>query len=362
MGRKPLVHASLVRMVGNHDDIIKVTQQRSKLHNQTGEINMFKQLALAGALGFSLLSPTAPVAADEVVIKAVSGWRAGSNIAKRYEKFIKDLNAKGEGLVNVKYIGGAPAIGSPVQLVKKVQAGVYDMVYVTGGWYTNVLPSAESFKLSEVDVSVLRTNGGFEYIQALHAEKGLYYLGRVYDTSPYYLYLNKPIKGADLTGLKIRVSPAYKEFFSALGASTQAAPVPEVYTLMERGVVDGFGWVAQGLFDFSWDQVVKYRVDPGFFTGNAHIIVNQKLWDGMTPEQQSFMTKMILEMEAENYTVADQDNVEMARMEKAGIKTIKLSPEQAKIWNDTARRVGWETAYKVNPDVAAKLEKYITKH
>ena len=82
----------------------------------------------------------------------------------------------------------------------------------------------------------------------------------------------------------------------------------------------------------------------------------------MTPEQQSFMTKMILEMEAENYMVADQDKVEMAQMEKAGIKTIKLSPEQAKIWNDTARRVGWETAYKVDPDVAAKLEKYITKH
>jgi len=322
---------------------------------------MFKKLAVAGAFSLSLFSMSAPVSADEVTIKAVSAWRAGSNIALRYEAWLKELNERGEGLVDIDYIGGAPAIGSPTQVVKKVQAGVYGMVYVTGGWYTNVLPSAESFKLSEVDVSVLRTNGGFEYIQALHEDKGLYYLGRVYDTSPYYLYLNKPIESADLSGLNIRVSPAYKEFFSALGASTQSAPVPEVYTLMERGVIDGFGWVAQGLFDFSWDQVVKYRVDPGFFTGNAHIIVNKDLWDSMTPEQQGFMSEMILEMEAENYTVAEQDAVEKGMMLEAGIETIELSPEQAAIWTETARRVGWETAYEVNAEVAEKLEGYLTQ-
>jgi len=323
---------------------------------------MFKKLALVGAVSLSMFSLTTPVVAEEVTIKAVSAWRAGSQINERYEAWLEALNEKSEGQINVKYVGGAPAIGSPVQVVKKVQAGIYGMVFVTGGWYTNVLPSAESFKLSEVDISVLRTNGGFEYIQALHADKGLYYLGRIYDESPYYLYLNKPIDSADLSGLQIRVSPAYKEFFSALGASTQAAPVPEVYTLMERGVIDGFGWVAQGVFDFSWDQVIKYRVDPGFFTGNGHIIVNQKLWDSMDDAQKGFMTEMILELESENHLVVTEDDAEKARMLEVGIETIKLSPEQAKIWNDTARRVGWETAYKVNAEVAAELEKYITKH
>lgn len=323
---------------------------------------MFKKLSLIGAVSLSLLSQTVTASADEVTIKAVSAWREGSQINERYEAFLEDINEQGKGLVNVKYVGGAPAIGSPVQVVKKVQAGVYGMVFVTGGWYTNVLPSAESFKLSEVDISVLRTNGGFEYIQGLHEEKGLYYLGRVYDTSPYYLYLNKPIDSADLSGLNIRVSPAYKEFFVALGASTQSAPVPEVYTLMERGVVDGFGWVAQGLFDFSWDQVAEYRVDPGFFTGNGHIIVNKDLWDGMSAEQQGFMTEMILGMEAENHMVPEEDARQIARMEEAGIETITLSPEQSAIWTETARRVGWEAAYKVNPEVAEQLEKYITKH
>ncbi|OUS03891.1 hypothetical protein A9Q96_17020 [Rhodobacterales bacterium 52_120_T64] len=322
---------------------------------------MFKKIAVAGAFSLSLLTLATAVSADEVTIKAVNAWREGSNIALRYEEWLDVLNERGEGLVDVSYIGGAPAIGSPTQLMKKVQAGVYDMVYITGGWYTNVLPSAETFKLSEVDVTVLRTNGGMEYIQALHEEEGLYYLGRVYDTSPYYLYLNKPIDSADLSGLNIRVSPAYQAFFTALGANTQSAPVPEVYTLMERGVIDGFGWVAQGLFDFSWDQVADYRVDPGFFTGNAHIILNNDTWDGMTEEQQGFMLEMILELEAENYTVADQDELEMAQMLEAGVETISLSPEQAAIWTETARRVGWETAYEVDAEVAAKLEGYLTQ-
>lgn len=322
---------------------------------------MLRVLIRNTTAALSLLAMTLPALADEVTIRAVSGWPAGSTIASRYEAFIEKINEHGEGLVHVEYLGGAPAIGSPVQIVKKVQGGVFGMAYLTGGWYTNVLPEADFFKLSEVDISELRQNGGFEYIQKLHAEKGLHYLGRTYDTSPYYLYLNKPIDSADLSGIDIRVSTAYQAFFSALGASTHSAPVPEVYTLMERGVVDGYGWVAQGIFDYSWDQVTKYRVEPGFFTGNGHVLMNLKLWESMSEEQQAVLNKMMLELERGNHLVAENDKKEIARQTEAGIETIVLPPDQAKIWRETAARVGWEEAAKINPEVAAELRKYITQ-
>ena len=35
-------------------------------------------------------------------------------------------------------------------------------------------------------------------------------------TTPFHLYLNKKIDKPDLTGLKIRITPVYREFFQAL--------------------------------------------------------------------------------------------------------------------------------------------------
>ncbi len=44
----------------------------------------------------------------------------------------------------------------------------------------------------------------------------------------------------------------------------QTAP-GEVYTALERGVVDGYGWPITGIFDLGWHEKTKYRVDPGFY-------------------------------------------------------------------------------------------------
>ena len=84
--------------------------------------------------------------------------------------------------------------------------------------------------------------------------------------TPFHLYLTKPITKPDLTGFKIRITPVYRDFFTALGATVVQTAPGEVYTALERGVVDGYGWPIGGIFDFGWHEKTKYRVDPGFYT------------------------------------------------------------------------------------------------
>src|SRR5678816_157464 len=50
------------------------------------------------------------------------------------------------------------------------------------------------------------------------------------------LYLTKKIDKPDLTGLKIRITPVYREFFQAMNAQVMTTPPGEVYTALERGV------------------------------------------------------------------------------------------------------------------------------
>ena len=45
------------------------------------------------------------------------------------------------------------------------------------------------------------------------------FLARMVDDTPFHLYLNKKIDRPDLTGLKIRITPVYRDFFQALGAT-----------------------------------------------------------------------------------------------------------------------------------------------
>ena len=75
-------------------------------------------------------------------------------------------------------------------------------------------------------MSELRKNGGFDYMAKLYDEKmNAIYLARQVGNTSFHIYPTKPITKPDLTGLKIRITPVYRDFFTALGATVvQMAP------------------------------------------------------------------------------------------------------------------------------------------
>ena len=79
---------------------------------------------------------------------------------------------------------------------------------------------------------------------------------------------------AGLLGLKLRVSPNYRAFFSRLGATLVQTQPSEIYTSMERNVVDGYGWPDLGNRRAGLLPVTKRRLEPGFFVAPNEILVN----------------------------------------------------------------------------------------
>lgn len=326
-------------------------------------MTQFTRIAAGAALAVSLLF--APqLKAEEVVISAASGFPKGTLFSKTFEAWVEKVNEKGKGIVRIDYKGGAPAIGSPFQLVKQLQEGVFNMVSTTGAYYTNTLPEADAFKLTEYSIQELRENGGLDYMAQLHADKGIHYLGRHTEYVPFHLYLNKKIDSPDLTGLKIRVTPIYQNFFLALGAtSAQRSTAPEVYSLLERGVVDGYGWPISGIFDFSWEKVTKYRVDPGFYSADIHVLMNKDFWDSkLNDEQRKFLTDMMIEQEALNKDVVAFNENEAKKQAEAGIEIIEMTGDNKEKWLSTAKEAGWEGVIKVSPEHGAKLKELFTRN
>jgi len=308
----------------------------------------------------ALLAPGL-VAAQEATLRMVSAFAENGIYVQHLQKWLQKFNSEGKGTLQVNFVGGPKAVPT-FEVGNAVKSGVVDMALATGAFYTNVMPEADFLKLTQVPVAEQRRNGAFAAINDLWMQKAnMVYLARMVENQPFHLYLNKKIDRPELTGLKIRITPVYREFFAGQGANVVTMPPGEVYTALERNVVDGYGWPIGGIFDLNWHEKTRYRVDPGFYDAEVSIVMNLDAWRKLDARQKAFLEKQMLALEAMNGFWKTYAAEETARQEKAGIQAIRFDVAAAKAWTDKAYETGWATAMKANPEFAGKLKALTAK-
>ena len=305
------------------------------------------------------LAAFAPALAQgqEATLKLVSAFGETTTYVKHMTPWIQKFNAAGKGIAQINFIGGPKAIPT-FEVGTSVKNGVVEMAMSTGAFYTNLMPEADFLKLTQITVAQQRRNGAFDYINKVWNQKAnMVYLARMVDETPFHLYLTKKIDKPDLTGLKIRITPVYRDFFASMGASLIQTPPGEVYTALERGVVDGYGWPIQGIFDLNWHEKTKFRVDPGFYNAEVSIVMNQDAWKKLSPKQQDFVKKQSLALEAMNSVWRKFNAEETKRQAQVGIQTIKFD----KAYRDKAYDIAWASATKQSPEHAPQMRKLFSK-
>lgn len=296
-----------------------------------------------------------PSQAQEVTLKAITAFAEGTWGSKNFERFIERVNKEGKGSIQISYIGGPRAM-PPFEVGNAVRTGVVDIANVPGAFYTNVLPAAEALKLVTRPMSELRKNGGWELLNKLHNDKmNVEYLARWAQNVPFHLYLNKPTDKFDIAGLKIRTTPIYRDVVIEMGGTPVTTPPGEVYTALERGVVDGYGWPTIGIFDLGWEKVTKVRLEPGFYAVDINVLVNLNTWKRLNDRQRKILTEAALWLEDLDKEHVAMTQEERERQAKAGITVVRASDAQAKEFKAKTADIGWATVTKSAPDVAAKL-------
>jgi TRAP-type C4-dicarboxylate transport system substrate-binding protein len=299
--------------------------------------------------------------AQEVTLRVVSAFAENTQYVKNFEGFMKKLNAEGKGALQINFIGGPKAM-PPFEIGNAVRTGVIDIGMTTGAFYTNIMPEADALKLTQIPAPELRKNGAYELINRIWNEKAnMQYLGRVIDYTPFHLYLTKKIDKPDLTGLKIRITPVYRDFFQAIGATVMQTAPGEVYTALERGVVDGYGWPINGIFDFNWHEKTKFRVDPGFYNAEVSLVMNLDKWKSLSQRQRDLLMRHVIAHEAANDSWKKVNQDDTLRQAQAGIQTITFDPATAKQYYDKAYEVGWASVTKASPQYGPQLRKLFSK-
>src|SRR5256884_4623503 len=122
---------------------------------------------IAGAV---VIAAATVASAQEVTLRAVSAFAEKTTYSRGFELFIERVNRDGKGVVQINYIGGPKAM-PPFEVGNALKGGVVDIANVTGAFYTNVMPEADAWKLTERPMAELRNNGGYAYMANLYDQK-----------------------------------------------------------------------------------------------------------------------------------------------------------------------------------------------
>jgi TRAP-type C4-dicarboxylate transport system substrate-binding protein len=312
-------------------------------------------LAARAALGLALLAPGAAALAQEVTLRAVSGFNEGTYFNRMFDRWVQKVNAEGKGIVQINFIGGPKAIPTFEQ-GNALRSGVVDLANTTTSFTAGVIPEGLSLNYTDMTMAELRKNGTMDYLNTIFLDKGLYYYARTGEGIQYYVYSNKRIDKADLTGLKLRIAPIYRDFFAKQGASVVQMAPGEVYTGLERGVVDGYGWPLIGIFDLGWHEKTKFRLEPGFYAIELGIQFGANAWKKLNAQQRAFLEKQAEWLEAQLAQQAREDSAaEIKRQQDAGIQVVKLPDAEAKVFVKNAYDAAWDGIVKASPQHGPKL-------
>jgi len=323
--------------------------------------NILNKLGCAlGTFVFSIAGLAAsPASAEEVQLKAASFIPFKTAFGRPFQAFVNRINETGKGVIQIQLVGpeAIPGMEQPNAL----RSGLVDMIATPPSMYRNAVPEAHVQDLSNMTQAEQRASGGQAALnESLKKKLNAVSLTAYGNGVPFYIYLteDKVDSIEDFEGLRIRSQPNYAPFLRALGASQTMVPIPETYTALERGVVDGIGYPGWGIEDLGWDKMLKVRIEPGFYSVVVNILMNDKTLEQLTAEQRKIIEDAVVWFE--DYMVEYSEETTMKSLEAqkaAGIKVVDLGPEFEKL----AREAMWEDVVKNSPKEAPALRPLFQK-
>jgi TRAP-type transport system periplasmic protein len=317
------------------------------------------------ALVVALAASGSVFAQQPITLRGITPWTADYDLSKGFFTFQQLVNEKLKGKVQVNYVGG-PEVAAPNQQFQALKNGVVDVMLGAAAYYRTEVPMAWAVQFVEKAPPELRKSGYYDVMRKIHLDQGgvIYLANTAAGGGAFRMYMAKKIDKPDFKGLKLRVSPVYTPLVTALGGAPISMAPGEIFTGLERKVVDGYGWTYTGIDTLGLTEVTKYVIDHPFYSLDTVVLMNKGVWDKLTPDLQKALTEVAEETERRHSAyMAASLKKEDEKLKKAGIEFIRFSPADAERYVRTAYDAGWKdfaeknaAAIKANPGVLEKLQ------
>jgi TRAP-type C4-dicarboxylate transport system substrate-binding protein len=214
-------------------------------------------------------------------------------------RWIELVEEESNGSISINFVGGPESIPTEDQFDAVVQ-GTVDVGFNVPTFYLNQVPAGNTMHLSPFTPDEERDNGYFDFVDRIHRDAGVAYLGRWISVSPFYMWSNSEVANlGDLRGKRMRSTTTYQHIFNALGVESVNIVPPEVFTALERGLVDGFAFPLLGPRDTGWLEVTRFLVNEPFYNQNGAIIINPSSLEGLSDGQREALESATRRFEEE---------------------------------------------------------------
>ena len=328
-------------------------------------MHLTRRALICGTASLAVTGLPRWVSAQELTINAVHFTPAQVSYAKSFVKFVDKLNQRGKGVIQIKVRGG-PEVIPFTQLGEAQKNGLIDMIDCPVGPYLNIVPEGEVFSATTKKPWELRANGGFALINEIFAKKAnAYVLAHVDGGAGFHIFTaEEPTRtadgGIDFSKLKVRSAALYRDFLESLGATVVVQGPGEVYTSLERGLVNANAYTVLGYQGFGWQKFTKFRIDPGFFQTDVLISMNKTRWDSLPDAARKILQEVALDFERESIEANVKGTEDEGRqMIAGGMKVIELTGAARAAYLEKAARVSWERlAKRDSTNVGALRQKF----
>lgn len=311
--------------------------------------------ASVAAAAFAISSVASVSAAD---LKILTSWNKDNwPTYAVLDMFKKKVEAIGGDKITLTESG--PEVVPAFEQLQPVSSGVFDILYTHGIYHAGSKGLGFTFDAIGPDTEKRREAGLIEYVDNYYQKNNNLKMIGMVPNSPhgYHIFVKEPLNDqGNLDGRKIRGTRSYHGIIRLLGASPVVLPGGQIYTALEKGVIDGAAWPAAGMLDMKHYEVAKYKIRPTFGTTNTGFFVNLDKWKGLSKEEQDILLQAARDTEKD--MLAEGDKIlaaESAELEKHGVKVTELSPEMAQKVRETFAKDQWEIAEECCADGAKEL-------
>ena len=230
-------------------------------------------------------------------------WRLTSGFPKSLDtlfggaqRFAKIVGEMTDGKFQIEAFASGELVPTP-GLVDAVQNNTVEMGHTASYYYfgkdpTFAFGSTVPFGLSSRGLNAwFSYGGGNELMNEFYSAYNIYGLPCGNTGAQMGGWWRKEINTIeDLNGVKFRVGGFGGAVLSKLGVLPANIPGGEIYSSLEKGIVDAAEWV--GPYDdekLGFNKVAQYYYYPGWWEGGTtlHLFVNLEQWNALPPSYQA---------------------------------------------------------------------------
>ena len=251
--------------------------------------------------------------------------------------FAANVLKRTEGQVEIT-ISSYPELGlAGPEILRLVTDGTLSASEVYGGFVAGDLPVADIFYFfglySDHQTEFKAQQAILPDIDKIFSEAtkgGVVISHNWYSGNDQYILSKKPLRTpADFKGTKLRAhNTTSADALIGLGAEAQFMTPADVYTAVERGIVEGT--IAGPTFAFNqrWYEVTKYVVGPYRTFPATFNLINKGVWDKLPPDLQQILIEEGARQELEALRMSPpQNETGLSKLVDKGMEYIPFSPE-----------------------------------